>query len=344
MRILLIRSCCIGDVVMATAALSALRDAYPDAHITWAVGGWSRQAIDYHPAVDAILDTGQAATPVKSLAGFWQFVRQIRAGNFDIVVSLVRSPLMSLAVLLSGSLMRVGIDSNGRGFGYNKRLSIDPTNPQHEAQIYLNVVAQLGINTAGYETNLPILQSAHDSLAVILANYNIQIQQAYIVLNPNGGSNPGMLMDSKRYPISQLAIVGDALAQHYQAQLVLLGGPNDGTVVHALADTLQTDTTILLGELDFPQIGVLAASSLLYIGNDTGLTHLAAASGAKTAMILGPSDPKRYAPFIEHSIALWKETALQSGGVNAGQSETWNWQRDGISVEDIIAKIHNFLG
>ena len=55
MRIVFIRPCCIGDVVLATAALSALRAAYPGAHITWAVGGWSRHAIEYHPAVDAIL-------------------------------------------------------------------------------------------------------------------------------------------------------------------------------------------------------------------------------------------------------------------------------------------------
>ncbi len=87
MRILLIRPCCIGDVVMATATLSALRSAYPDAHITWAVGGWSRRAVEHHPAIDDFLDTGSADMPVKSLRGFWRFVQQMRAGNFDAVVS-----------------------------------------------------------------------------------------------------------------------------------------------------------------------------------------------------------------------------------------------------------------
>ena len=110
MRIVLIRPCCIGDVVLATAALQALRRGYPDAHITWAVGGWSRQAVDYHPALDAVLDTGDAALPVQSLRGFWRFVRQIRAGDFDLCVSLVRSPLMSAAVWLSGIRTRAGLD------------------------------------------------------------------------------------------------------------------------------------------------------------------------------------------------------------------------------------------
>src|SRR5690606_28637394 len=114
-------------------------------HITWAVGGWSRRAVEHHPAIDAFLDTGSADMPVKSFKGFWQFVQQMRAGNFDMVVSLVRSPLMSLAVLLSGIPQRVGIDSNGRGFGYTLRHKIDPQDAQHEAQIYLDVDGQLGI-------------------------------------------------------------------------------------------------------------------------------------------------------------------------------------------------------
>ncbi|MFN8528439.1 MAG: hypothetical protein U0670_07500 [Anaerolineae bacterium] len=81
MRIVLILPCCIGDVVIATGALCALRRAYPDAHITWAVGSWSRAAVEHHPDVNAILDTGPESLPVKSWRGFLPFVGQLRAGN-----------------------------------------------------------------------------------------------------------------------------------------------------------------------------------------------------------------------------------------------------------------------
>ena len=121
-RVVLILPCCIGDVVMATATLQALRRGWPEAHITWAVGGWSKQAVDHHPLLDAILDTGPAALPVKSPHGFVRFVSQLRGGHFDLAVSLVRSPLMSLAVRLSGIPQRAGLDSAGRGFGYNLRV------------------------------------------------------------------------------------------------------------------------------------------------------------------------------------------------------------------------------
>jgi len=341
MRILLIRPCCIGDVVLATAALTALRRAYPQAHITWAVGGWSQQAIAHHPALDALLDTGPAALPVRSFVGFWRFLRQMRAGHYDLAVSLVRSPLMSVAVGLSGIPQRAGIDSSGRGFGYNLRAKIDPAEVRHEAEIYLDVLRLLGIDTVGIKANLPVLAASRDAVKNLLKQH--QVPAPYIVIHPAGGSNPGMMMHSKRWPPQNFAAVGDALAAELKARIMLIGGPNDRPIVAAVIKQMRTPATVFAGELSFPQIGALAADAALYIGNDTGLTHLAAASGAKTIMIFGPSDPRRYAPFTANSRALWKPVALKSGGVAASQPAAWDWSHDGIDAADALQQIRMFL-
>jgi ADP-heptose:LPS heptosyltransferase len=341
MRIVLILPCCIGDVVMATATLTALRNTYPDAHITWAVGSWSRRAVEYHPAVDAILDTGHAALPVKSVTGFWRFVQQLRSGKFDLAVSLVRSPLMSAAVWLSSIPQRAGLDSNGRGFGYNIRAPINPAEPRHEAEIYLSVPQAMGIDMTGIRINLPIVETARARIDALLAERGIT--KPYLVINPTGGSNPGMMMDSKRYPTDYLAVVADTLAQELEASLVLIGGPADGQLVNQLRDKLSTPTQTFVGDLTFPEIGALAAAAQLYIGNDTGLTHLAAASGAKTVMIMGPSDPKRYAPYTDNSLAVWKPVTLASGGVATSNSSAWDWARDGIQPNEALDAIRIFL-
>ncbi len=60
-------------------------------------------------------------------------------------------------------------------------------------------------------------------------------------------------------------------------------------------------------------------------------------------MIMGPSDPKRYAPFTPDAIALWKETPLDTGGVAAGIPEDWDWAQDGIGVEEVARKTLGFL-
>lgn len=340
-RIVFIRPCCIGDVVMATGALSTLREIYPDARITWTVGSWSARAVEHHPAIDNILDTGTSDMPVRSPQQMWRFVKQLRGGQFDMAVSLVRSPLMSLAVYLSGIPLRVGLDSMGRGFGYNARVPIYPHQVEHEGEIYLKVISQIAGKPLHAYANLPLLESAKSSIQKHLASANIQ--SPFIVAHPGGGNNPGMQMDSKRYPTSQLADILNQVAAGLSAHVILVGGQNDGDLVEDVQRNLRNPATGWINQLTFAEIGALAHSALFYIGNDTGLTHIAAASGAKTVMMMGPSDPKRYAPFTENHLVLWKPTQLESGGVASTYQQSWDWSRDGFTVDYAVQSIKGFV-
>jgi heptosyltransferase-2 len=337
-RIVFILPCCIGDVIMATAALKALRRGYPDAHITWAIGSWSKGVIENHALLNAVLDTGPSALPVKSFSGFMQMVQQLRAGQFDLAVSLVRSPLMSLAVLLSGIPLRAGLDSAGRGSGYNIRAPIDPNEIRHEAEIYLDVPRVLGLDTADCYANVTVDESLWPALT-----HKLPVEPPYIVINPTGGRNPGMVMDAKRWPPQHFAALAEKLAAQLNAHIILLGGPKDSDIIHAVQSHMNTPAVALVGELSFAEIALLANRSRLYVGNDTGLTHLAAAAGASTAAIFGPSDPKRYAPFAPNALALWKPAQVQQTGVVAGTPDDWDWSRDGIRVEEVEQQILTFL-
>jgi ADP-heptose:LPS heptosyltransferase len=340
-RILLILPCCIGDVVLATATLKALRSRYPDAHITWAVGSWSKPTIEAHPLLNATLDAGPDALPVKSPRGLINFVRLLRASHFDLAVSLVRSPLMSLAVWLSGIPLRVGLDSAVRGFGYNLRVPVDPQQPRHEAEIYLETAQRLGAETRDCFVNVPVSESALESLQRKLDAK--QIARPYVVINPAGGSNPGMQLDLKRWPPEQFASLIEKLQQAFGINIVLIGGPKDQAIVEAVQASLQKPLPSLVGELSFAEIAALAQQSRLYVGNDTGLTHLAAAAGANTLMILGPSDPVRYAPFAPNAIALWKPSGVRAEGVVTGAPADWTWERDGVEVDTVFEAVKPYL-
>ncbi len=343
-RIVVIRPCCIGDLVLTTPVLSALRQSYPDAHITLAVGSWSRLAVESHPAIDAILDTGPHAMPVRSVQGMRDFAQSLRQGSYDLAVSLVRSPLMSAALLLSGIPYRAGLHSAGRGFGYNIRAVIDPTQARHEAQVFLDVTRALGINIpdeSAPPANLPVHEADHESVRVLLSQRGIN--GPYIVVNPAGGSNPGMTLSAKRYPPTQMAALIQRIQARSHAPLILLAGPKDGPIIDAVQDALSQRVAAFVGLLSFGQIAALAANARLYLGNDTGLTHLAAATGAPTAMIFGPSDPARYAPFTPKSLALWKPAEVANTGVSGGAPSDWDWQRDGITVDAAYTQISAFL-
>ncbi len=333
-RIVFARLCCIGDVVMATAALSALREVFPEAHITWAVGPWSARAIEHHPAIDAVLDI-KVDMPLRKPATLLHFARRLRAGNFDLAVSLVRSPLMSLAIYMAGIPVRAGLDSGGRGFGYNLRLPIHPDLREHESEIYLKLISAIAGRKVQAYANLPISMAARSSVRARLKKAGIKAP--FIVAHPGGGVNPGAQVASKRYPPAQLADVLNHVAEAEAATVILLGGGGDADLVDDVSRRLTVRSLSWLGALDFKEIGALAAEALVYIGNDSGLTHLAAASGARTVMLMGPTDPRRYAPYTSDHLALWKPIELD------GARGSWDWARDGFTADEAVPRIMAYL-
>lgn len=338
-RIVIILPCCMGDIVIGTAVLNALHRAYPHASITWAVGPASRALIEAHPLVDAVLESPNILSFRHPLT-FMRFVQQLRAGRFDLAVSLVRSPITSLAVWLSGIPDRAGLDSQGRGFGYNLRAPIDPLERHAEGSVYLKTAERLGVKTAGCYASYPPSPADIGKVEQLLDEHGLT---RYLVINPAGGRNPGMTLDLKRWPPERFAALANTLVQQTGASVILVGGPNDGDILKAVEERLAQPALKLTGSLSFGEIAALARGSLGYIGNDTGLTHLAAAAGARTVMILGPSDPERYAPFVEHALALWRPSAVTSGGVSAGVPEGWSWEKDGLTVDEALTAILPYL-
>ena len=335
-RIVLVLPCCIGDVLMATATLAALRRAWPAAYIAWAVGGAARAVINDHNMLDATLECDPL--PQRSPRQLLRLARQLRVGRFDLAVSLTRSPLLGLAVRMSGIPLRAGLDSGGRGLGYNLRVPLDPAQVRHEAEIYLDVARALGLDVSGCQANMPAREALWPGLRQRLLAAGIDPER-FALLLPAGGSNPGMTLAQKRWPPQHYA----QLARQLETDIVLVGGPEDSPILAAVGERLGGQALSLAGELSFAGIALLARRARVAVGNDSGLTHLAAAAGARTVAIFGPSDPRRYAPFSPNVLALWRSGPLPATGVSTGAMPGWNWQQQGIGADEVCARVLDFL-
>ncbi len=333
-RIAFLKPCCIGDVVFATALLAAVRRGYPDAQIDWWVNRWSAGALEGHPALQNVMITGDASNPAATLRGLFSLARRLRAGRYDMLIVPERSRLVSLAALLSGIPVRAGLDSAGRGFGYTVKARIDPATRRHEAEIYLDIARALGLNVADCWANAQPRASDVDFARQVIGD-----AAPLLLIHPGGGVNPGMRMVSKRWPPDRFTTFAARFSAETGARVVLIGGEADRDltqdIVHSLTEYKPLDLT---GQLTLMQIAGLAAlpQTLLYVGNDNGVAHLAAACGAKVLMIFGPSDPLRYAPFVAHATYAWKPIALPAQGVSAGAPPVFEWTRDGVTIEEAL--------
>ncbi|MBK9122397.1 MAG: glycosyltransferase family 9 protein [Chloroflexi bacterium] len=340
-RIVIVLPCCIGDVVNGTAVLVALRRAYPDAHIGWAVGSWSRAVLEQQSMLDALIDIGPWAVPGATPSALLKFVRALRRGRYDLAVSLVRSPRASLSLWLTGIPVRAGLDSDGRGFGYNVRARIDPTEERIEADIYLDAIRALGLPVGDATTHIDIPASALERARTEFTASGLSGR--YVVVNASGGNNPGMSMASKRYPPERIARVIEGL-RAAGLEVMLVAGPGDSDAAYAVQSHLDAAVPQSVGKLTQLELLAFASLGVGYIGFDTGLTHAAAAANVPTVMIMGPTSPARYGPHNPAGIAVWRPVQVAASGVGGREHVAFDWARDGVDPDAVLAAVLKHFG
>jgi heptosyltransferase-2/heptosyltransferase-3 len=314
-RIAVIKPCCIGDCVMALPAVDALATAFPNAELEVLVGAHSAPIFAGRPAVSAtcVITDIPKARDVPALAGL------LRRGSYDLVVLLDRSRWLRLAVAMSGARRVIRVRDPREGF-------------QHEGDLYLTALAAAEIETP---LNLPSLQipnadrvAAADllrrrcrlheqgerSLALreTVARRDDSIRCAqdvhcdrpsaalnlppFAVIHPGGAMNPGVLMLQKRWPADRHIELARALRER-GLDVLLSGGPDEVELAARIAREAELhEDSNLAGQLTLLQVAALVEQADLYVGADTGVSHLAAATGTPSVVIFGPTNPLRYGP------------------------------------------------
>ena len=300
-RIVVAKSCCLGDVLLSTPLLSVLRRAYPRARLVAAVGRWSRAALVNNPDVDSLIDLEDVGVGRFEPRAYTRAVRRIRAGNFDLALVLDRTPLMTTLPLLAGIPVRAGIDSAGRGFPLNVRVPWHTV--EHEASLFLRIASALGVPTDGAELRFVPSQDDQERSAALWRDSGLDGQRVVAVF-PGGGRNPGMTLLSKRWPPDRFAALADALNRDHGLAIMLCGAHEDRPIAHEVAQRLRGPYVDMVGRTSIGVLGALFARCALFAGNDSGPMHLAAAVKTPVLAVFGPTDPAVYAPFSPRSVVL----------------------------------------
>lgn len=302
--ILIIKPCCLGDVLLATPVIATLRQAFPRARIDFAVGGWSRAVVENNPHLDGLVDCGRVGSGSRySWREYLDLIRRIRAEKYEACFVLDRSPLISLLPYLGGVPQRVGLDSRGRGFSLT--VGVPVVGIRHEAELYLDTVRAVGVVVNKPKLEFYPTEEDRRHVGELIANR--QVVSPLIVIHPAGGSNPGMSLSAKRWPPQRFAALADRLIEEMGAQVLLVGGADDGPIAAAIKEGMRQKPWDLMGQLTLGQLGALLEQCDLFIGHDTGAMHLAVAVGAPVVAIFGPSDPRMYGPYGENSVTLWHD-------------------------------------
>jgi len=295
-NILVIKLCCIGDILFSTPLLRALHTHFPRARISYMVSPGCRELVSHHAAVSGILeyDPYTRVNLLRKLARAWKAVQAIRAGRFDAVLVLHRSAGAALLPALAGVPVRIGFNWEGQGFSLTH--SVPYRCEAHEVDRYLDCLRPLGLGPEGQDLELQVTDET-EAFADSLLGGAVGAGPL-IAIFPGGGINPGTVMLTKRWSVAGYRDVCRDLNQRFGARLLFIGNADDAVINDAVLgrDDYQPPVIRAEGRATLLQTAALLKRCDLFIGNDSGPLHIAAAVGTPTVSVFGPTDPALLAP------------------------------------------------
>lgn len=302
-RVCLIKPSSLGDIVHALPVLSALRRHWPETRLAWVVNSGLRSLLDGHPDLDEVIPFDRAGFRLSpgGLTRFGRFLAELRRQRFDVAIDLqglLRSGVMTAA---TGAKVRIGqpFVREGADRFYTHRLP--PVSAEmHAVDRLLKVAEAFGADvsrpTFTVATSIDDRRWARDACA--------ELAGPRLVLNM------GARWPTKRWPPSSFAVLARLAVEERGASLIAVGAPEDRPLVEQLrADLGSIPVLDLCGKTTLPQLAALSGEVDVFLSNDTGPLHLAAAAGARTVGIYTCTSPRATGPYGPRSVAVETQVA-----------------------------------
>lgn len=282
----------IGDAVMTIPAMRHLRRIYPDAIISLHTRPWADGVFRDADIIDEII-------PIigrRSIRSVIDQSRTLRERNFDMAILFPNSFESALVARLARIPERIGYSTEQRGFLLTDAIDVPSwKNESHESRYYLNLVDP---DFGAVEP--PVLQVSqerrNEALRFLVAS-GVRIGRSVVGVGP-GSTNSR----AKRWPAENFARLADLLSTGSNADIVLLGGEDDGDVSRAVLAASGQTLIDLTGKTDLATATAILSGLDLFVSNDMGLAHIAAAVGTPTIVIFGPTNEnttRPLGPFVE---------------------------------------------
>ena len=293
-RILIIRLAPLGETVLTTPVIRALRQHFREAHIAYMVAPTREDLVSANPHLNEVL-TYQVSVP--------KLIYQIARRKFQMAVILQPTLRLVLHTFLSRIPLRVGFETNTGG----KRLlsvAVPNNTAQHETQRYLDVVRALDIEVVDDEPEVFVNNEGKAWMDNFLKIQKIDDGKPII------GINPGAATVYRRWDPTNFAVLGDLLHEVYRAHIVITTGPREGALANQVVAQM-SHSPIIVNQATPMQLAALLQQCDLYISNDTGPMHLSTAVKTPTVALFGASNLIQWAPpWEKHAVIARKECPL----------------------------------
>jgi len=300
-RILVVQPNWVGDAIMATPALRALRELYPEAHISYLLRRYVKPVYTGLPWADRLITYRTGRSKGKLGRGMIDLAARLRAGRFELAVLLANSFKSALLCKLAGIKRVVGYERDGRGFLLTDKLLPAKERgkflPTPITRYYLGLAQYLGSHQRALNLELHVTAQEEAEARRIFARAGLDSSLCRPGENKNGPLvllNPGAQYgDAKCWPPANFAILADRLMDELGATVLVSGAPRERRILDEVQRHMRHAAVDLAAKgLTLGALKEIVRRCDLVITNDTGPRHIAAAFGVPVVTIFGPTNPE----------------------------------------------------
>lgn len=281
-KILLIRLSSLGDIVLTTPAIRAVRTNFPNAYVAMLVAKQSADVFHENPHLDEIITFDRLAKN-KDTSEMWRIVRLLRERKFTLAIDFQRKFRTEMLMYLSGATERVG-----KGWFCTTRVSEQGN--KHATAHYFDLLHAAGIPAADPKLELFFTELERRDATQRLKTAGVVDTRLKVGLFPGAG------WKLREWMPERFAAIGDSLVQYYNVDVLIFGGQRESELVQTVANLMQRRAIPFAGNLQIRQLAACIEQCDLFVTNDTGPMHIAAAVGTPTVSLFGPGNHIRFQP------------------------------------------------
>ncbi|HEY0428277.1 MAG TPA: glycosyltransferase family 9 protein [Pyrinomonadaceae bacterium] len=288
-RVLVVRLRSIGDTVLTTPSLIALRRFLPDARIDVLLEDWVAPILENFDAVDNVLTFSR-----KSKRSRLDVLIKLRRAKYDVVFNLHGGTTSTFFVRAAGAAHRVGFAHYRYAFLYNHLLSSAKDfwhrETIHSAEQHLALLGFAGVPVSDKtKTRLVVTEKARNSIENKLSSAIGNPQSAFALIHPTAA------FDTKQWATENFARVAEFLHEK-GLSIIAIATEKERAVLENLKQSARVPV-ITFNDLTLPEITALASRAKLFVGNDSGIAHIAAAVETPLVVVFGSSNINHWRPW-----------------------------------------------
>ncbi|MBU4346014.1 MAG: lipopolysaccharide heptosyltransferase II [Candidatus Omnitrophica bacterium] len=334
-KILIIKFSSLGDIILSTPAIKAIRDKFPPNYkISFLTSQECKEALLTCPYIDELL-VSDFKNKDKGIKGLMQWGRILREKNFDMVVDLQNNRKSHILCALSLALTRYGYGNNKLGLLLNHRVkdekpAIGPVTHQ------FRILQMLGINLENPNLELWPTPEDENYIEQFLSSEWISSTQRLVGINISASPK----WTTKNWPLRQLTKLCQELS-HRDIRFVITGTGRDLNSASALMNMLRSTKFInACGKTTVNQLACLIKRCSVYISPDSAPLHIACAVGTPFIALFGPTDPRRHLPPAKDCIVIKKDLACSPCYKSKCKTRTC---MELISSEEVLEAVDKLL-